>query len=82
MLRDADDHDPNDRPRPRMYLAKLGPGINIRGGVLANRIAIASSAFSQMESFSCLAGRKAIFLLALIRMASPVAGLRPMRAAR
>src|SRR3984957_8873471 len=33
-------------------------------------------------SFSSFAGRKAIFLLALILMASPVAGLRPIRAAR
>jgi hypothetical protein len=33
-------------------------------------------------SFSSLAGRKAIFLLALILMVSPVAGFRPIRAAR
>jgi hypothetical protein len=33
-------------------------------------------------SFSSFAGRKAIFLLALIWMVSPVAGLRPIRAAR
>src|ERR1051326_6086513 len=37
---------------------------------------------SQTDSLSSLAGRKAIFLLALILMASPVAGLRPMRAGR
>jgi hypothetical protein len=36
----------------------------------------------QTDSFSSFAGRKAIFLLALILIASPVAGLRPMRAAR
>ena len=34
------------------------------------------------RSFSSLATRKATFLLALILIASPVAGLRPMRAAR
>ena len=33
-------------------------------------------------SFSSLAGRNASFLLALILMASPVAGFRPIRAAR
>ena len=33
-------------------------------------------------SFSSLAGRNATFLLALILMASPVAGFRPIRAAR
>jgi hypothetical protein len=33
-------------------------------------------------SFSSLAGRNATFLLALILMASPVAGLRPIRAGR
>jgi hypothetical protein len=33
-------------------------------------------------SLSSLAGRKAIFLLALILMASPVAGFRPILAAR
>src|SRR4051812_48327261 len=37
---------------------------------------------SQIASFSSLAGRKAIFLLALIWIGSPVAGLRPIRAAR
>ena len=31
-------------------------------------------------SFSSFAGRKATFLLALILMASPVAGFRPIRA--
>ena len=36
----------------------------------------------QTVSFSSLATRKATFLLALILIASPVAGLRPMRAAR
>lgn len=33
-------------------------------------------------SFNSLAGRKATFLLALILIASPVAGFRPIRAAR
>src|SRR5262245_66249869 len=33
-------------------------------------------------SFKSFAARKAIFLLALILMASPVAGLRPIRAGR
>ncbi len=37
---------------------------------------------SYTASFSSFAGRKAIFLLALILMASPVAGFRPIRAAR
>jgi hypothetical protein len=36
----------------------------------------------QTASFSSLAGRKAIFLLALILICSPVAGLRPTRAGR
>src|SRR5580704_6122536 len=36
----------------------------------------------QIASLSSLEARKATFLLALIWMASPVAGLRPMRAAR
>src|ERR1700676_2182614 len=36
----------------------------------------------QTASLSSLAARKATFLLALIWIASPVAGLRPMRAAR
>src|SRR5207245_156772 len=36
----------------------------------------------QTASLSSLAGRKATFLLALIWIGSPVAGLRPMRAAR
>ena len=36
----------------------------------------------QTDSLSSLAGRKATFLLALIWIGSPVAGLRPMRAAR
>src|SRR4029079_3779844 len=35
-----------------------------------------------MASLGALAARKATFLLALILMASPVAGLRPMRAGR
>ena len=37
---------------------------------------------SYTASFSSFAGRKAIFLLALILIASPVAGFRPIRAAR
>ena len=37
---------------------------------------------AQTASFSSFAGRKAIFLLALIFMASPVAGFRPILAAR
>jgi hypothetical protein len=37
---------------------------------------------SYTASFSSLAGRNAIFLLALILMASPVAGFRPTLAAR
>src|SRR5215472_5952426 len=36
----------------------------------------------QIAAFNSFAARKAIFLLALILMASPVAGLRPMRAGR
>ena len=36
----------------------------------------------QTDSFNSLEARKATFLLALIWIASPVAGLRPMRAAR
>ena len=36
----------------------------------------------QTASFSSLAGRKATFLEALMWICSPVAGLRPMRAAR
>src|SRR5262252_9625524 len=36
----------------------------------------------QTASLSSLAARKATFLLALILIGSPVAGLRPMRAAR
>jgi hypothetical protein len=36
----------------------------------------------QTASLSSLAARKATFLLALIWIASPVAGLRPIRAAR
>src|SRR5204862_7121416 len=36
----------------------------------------------QTASFSSLAARKATFLLALIWISSPVAGLRPLRAAR
>src|SRR5262249_23404348 len=36
----------------------------------------------QIASFNSLAARKATFLLALIWIGSPVAGLRPMRAAR
>jgi hypothetical protein len=36
----------------------------------------------QIDSFNSLEARKATFLLALICIASPVAGLRPMRAAR
>src|SRR6202048_1048902 len=41
-----------------------------------------SSSDSQTDSLSSLAARNATFLLALIWMGSPVAGLRPMRAAR
>ena len=41
-----------------------------------------ASASCQTASLSSLAARKATFLLALIWIASPVAGLRPMRAAR
>ena len=37
---------------------------------------------TQTDSFNSLEARKATFLLALIWIASPVAGLRPMRAAR
>ena len=40
------------------------------------------SVVPQIASFSSFEARKATFLLALIWMASPVAGLRPMRAAR
>jgi hypothetical protein len=36
----------------------------------------------ELAAFSSLAGRNAIFLLALILMASPVAGFRPILAAR
>ena len=36
----------------------------------------------QIASFSSFEARKATFLLALIWIASPVAGLQPMRAAR
>jgi len=36
----------------------------------------------QIDSLSSFEARKATFLLALIWIASPVAGLRPMRAAR
>jgi hypothetical protein len=36
----------------------------------------------QIASLSSLAARNATFLLALILIGSPVAGLRPMRAAR
>src|SRR3954454_15703230 len=39
-------------------------------------------ALAQIASFSALAARNATFLLALIFTASPVAGLRPMRAGR
>ena len=41
-----------------------------------------SRARCQIASFRSLAARNATFLLALILMTSPVAGLRPMRAAR
>src|SRR4029079_15626610 len=40
------------------------------------------ASLDQIDSFNSLAARKATFLLALILIASPVAGLRPMRAAR
>jgi hypothetical protein len=40
------------------------------------------SGLGQTDSFNSLEARKATFLLALIWIASPVAGLRPMRAAR
>src|SRR5262245_57816677 len=43
---------------------------------------VGSRLWRQTASFSSLAARKATFLLALILMGSPVAGLRPMRAAR
>ena len=39
-------------------------------------------AYAQIDSFSSLAARKATFFDALILIASPVAGLRPMRAGR
>jgi hypothetical protein len=64
-----------------LHRIRRGDGINLRLAYLPlDRHRLVSTA-SQMDSFSSLAGRKAIFLLALIRMASPVAGLRPMRAA-
>ena len=47
------------------------------GGVLQNKIA-----GGQIAIFKSLAARKATLLLALILIASPVIGLRPMRAAR
>jgi hypothetical protein len=43
---------------------------------------VASAARPYTASFSSLAGRDAIFLLALILMASPVAGFHPILAAR
>src|SRR5262245_25157477 len=43
---------------------------------------VGSRLWRQTASFSSLAARKATFLLALILIGSPVAGLRPMRAAR
>jgi hypothetical protein len=49
---------------------------------LRRREQLAHSETGQMASLSSFEARKATFLLALIWMASPVAGLRPMRAAR
>ena len=45
-------------------------------------LAVVRSRPAYTASFSSLAGRNATFLLALILMASPVAGLRPILAAR
>jgi hypothetical protein len=47
---------------------------------IAKAIALVSDR-AYTASFSSLAGRKAIFLLALILIASPVAGFRPIVAA-
>jgi hypothetical protein len=48
----------------------------------ARRAAITSHQAGYTASFSSLAARNATFLLALILIASPVAGLRPIRAGR
>ena len=48
----------------------------------ATRAAIISQPSGYTASFSSLAARNATFLLALILIASPVAGLRPIRAGR
>jgi hypothetical protein len=50
--------------------------------VSGSRIECDSDAPDQTASLSSLDARKATFLLALILIGSPVAGLRPMRAAR
>ena len=55
-------------------------GADPRAGSLARQPSDGVQA--QTASFRSLAARKATFLLALILMASPVAGLRPMRAGR
>jgi hypothetical protein len=49
---------------------------------LASKISGPRSEIRQTASFNSLAARNATFLLALIWIGSPVAGLRPMRAAR
>src|SRR5215831_3065435 len=54
----------------------------VQGGVLVGSDCHQGSEASYTASFSSLAGRNATFLLALILMAAPVAGLRPIRAAR
>ena len=51
-------------------------------GKLRTALAALDPMKPQTASLSSLAARKATFLLALILIGSPVAGLRPMRAAR
>jgi hypothetical protein len=77
---------PPSRPEGRQEPHDLIPsswGFSRVGFRLLRRDAPSNPASpGQIASLSSLAGRKAIFLLALIWIGSPVAGLRPIRAAR
>jgi hypothetical protein len=59
-----------------------GPSASPEPPLLVQGCLLRDRAHYYTASFSSLAGRNAIFLLALILMASPVAGFRPIRAAR
>jgi hypothetical protein len=69
--------DVNPGPDPEANLGnKIAPPTRVDGALCRARSG------GQTAIFNSLDARKATFLLALILIASPVAGLRPMRAAR